>query len=413
MQATHKLATASSTQSANMHHHVDDFENDSEPPYDPSYDPFLEPAPVFPPDNSCLTDTDISQRALAASGLNVSAPEFVPSFAVRAPPPKSPSTSEQDSVPHPLSPPDAYTPPEPLPKPDVYSNVTDLLLTAPFFSTPAPAQPEHVPTTEQAVHHFDAHFPALHSANPSSAKPPSQIAPATLPDASLAPKALAWSKLQEEEAEKVRAADMQRSLHGLYLDPAFEDLDDEYLDGMLRNEFGMPTGANVTNDVGSVWVMTGQSVGMLYEALRAEAAQQASIRNKYFDRAASAFKKGDGANAKKWSALGKDANERMKDLHRKAANAIFEARNPEGVSDVIDLHGLHVSEAVERLPAALDKAQAGKIRILTGTGHHTKGTGRARLRPAVKKWLQDNGFFFEEVVDANEYVGSFIVDVKT
>ena len=168
----------------------------------------------------------------------------------------------------------------------------------------------------------------------------------------------------------------------------------------------------ITSDIGEVWVPTGASVAQLYRELRAEASVQASIRNKFFDRAAAAFKRGDGAAAKKLSAQGREANEMMKDLHRKAANAIFEARNPSTSPDVIDLHGLHVSEAVERLPDALERAPEGKVRILTGTGHHTKGTGRARLRPAVKRWLQENSYYFSEVVDANDFVGSFVVEVK-
>lgn len=166
-----------------------------------------------------------------------------------------------------------------------------------------------------------------------------------------------------------------------------------------------------TSDVGDVWVSTGQSVAALYQELRQEAAEQASVRNKFFDRANVAYKRGDGAAAKRYGAQGRDANSRMKALHKKAADAIFQARNLPSDSHVVDFHGLHVNEALERLPAAIARAGGEKVRILTGTGHHTKGTGRARLRPAVKKWLQHNAYFFEEVVDANEFVGSFIVDL--
>lgn len=307
-------------------------------------------------------------------GLNVSAPEFVPSFAV---------------APDPLP---AFPPPL---QPSVYSNVTNMLPDTPidcFPSTPPLEQP--APSLEDAVHNFDRQFPALNTPH----GPPSHPSPENT-----LPKALGWNALQQEEAAKqaaIRREELDQTQYELWR-TALAGMDDLY------DEQVQPS-----CDVGDVWVTTGQSVGHLYEQLRAEAAEQASIRNKYFDRAGVAFRKGDGAAAKRLGAQGREANARMKELHRQAADAIFEARNPSHVSDVIDMHGLHVSEAVERLPEALKKAPVGKVRILTGTGHHTKGTGRARLRPAVKKWLQENNFFFEEVVDANEFVGSFIVDVR-
>lgn len=221
---------------------------------------------------------------------------------------------------------------------------------------------------------------------------------------SIYPKALGWNALQREEQQKKLEAEADRRWQA-DLEEYARSFENEYEDMFEEDD------VRVSDDIGSMWVSTGQSVGHMYQSLRAEAAEEARLRNKYFDRAAAAFKKNDGATAKRLGALGREANERMKELHRQAAQAIFEARNPPHVTDVVDLHGLHVSEALERLPAALEKAPPGILRILTGTGHHTKGTGRARLRPAVKKWLQENRYFFEEVMDANEYVGSFKVEI--
>lgn len=465
---------------------------------------------MSPPDaTTCLTDNDITRRNLAASGLNVSAPEFVPSFVAASvtavtpctpsfTPPSNPDVADNldtddaispvvsvhdalhnlspDSLQtmmapiHPLSPPDEYTPPPPLPQPDVYRNVTTLLAETPLLSlgTP-PARPtistHSLPTpspyacsssysisaftlaepgrTARAVNSFDEHFPALGSLRAHPDDPDKQgkdelkgesTDMSKSVDPILAPKALAWDLLQEELAEKARKADADRHLDMLSAKlaqketvwgdgPDSIDWDDAHTSSAslphatITCAFGQSPVMGVhgvhgiSADIGSVWVPTGQSVGALYEALRSEAGEQACIRNKYYDRATTAFKKGDGASAKKLSALGKEANERMKELHRKAADAIFEARNPPGSTDVIDLHGLHVPEALERLPISLQKAESGKVRVVTGSGHHTRGTGRARLRPAVNKWLQENGYYFEEVVDVNDYVGSFVVDL--
>lgn len=288
----------------------------------------------------------------AKSTLNAQAPEFFPSFVVL--------------------PIDHILPPE---KP--------IYLPQPVSSSPDT-------TVEHAVQNFERQFPPLPGAKSALEETKKPVLH----------KALGWHELQHEQREKVRIRknfdEQTNFLRELELVIAAAEEEDPE--------------ANITADVGRLWVSTGQSVAELYEELRAEAAEQASVRNKYFDRAAAAFKRNDGATAKKMGALGRDANERMKELHRQAADSIFATRNPPHVQDVIDFHGLHVSEAIERLPAALE-GKHGKVRILTGTGHHTKGTGRARLRPAVKKWLQENGFFFEEVIDANEYVGSFVVDI--
>lgn len=168
-----------------------------------------------------------------------------------------------------------------------------------------------------------------------------------------------------------------------------------------------------THDMGARWVSTGDSVRSLYESLREEAGVEARARNAAFDRARGAMQRGDRAGAARFGAIGREANERMKALHARAANAIFEARNPPEAAarGLVDLHGLHVAEALDRLPDAVQvvSAKCSTARILTGSGHHTKGTGKARLRPAVRGWLENEGYRYEEVVDKNSHVGAFIV----
>lgn len=416
-------------------------------------------ARLSPSSPSSLTDRDISRRTLAASGLDVSAPEFVPAFVKAAPPHSSPLHSPPPFVP--MQPPsqNSFQPAlphspslyEPVPPPhaqqffhrrhrqhqilqqnNLHAYYHDDHAYPPnnsnhhsYFPTSpnAPFRPAHLDeaTYVTAVQHFDEQFPALAKTDNTTNPPPSVSSvnprwssdnnhpssnPAPAPEAiqSIFPKALGWDALQREEDRKKRDADAARRWQA-ELEEYTRSLDNEYDDVYDEEDI------RLSDDIGALWVSTGQSVGHMYQSLRAEAAEEARLRNKYFDRAAAAFKRNDGATAKKLGALGRDANERMKELHRQAAEAIFEARNPPLVTDVVDLHGLHVSEALDRLPSALEKAPPGILRILTGTGHHTKGTGRARLRPAVKKWLQENGYFFEEVIDANEYVGSFKVEI--
>ena len=95
----------------------------------------------------------------------------------------------------------------------------------------------------------------------------------------------------------------------------------------------------------------------------------------------------------------------MKNYHRMAAAEIFNHHNPEYHSkprsrDRIDLHRLHVSEALEFVERHIELCAASRIRrteIIVGRGAHSVG-GVARLRPAILDFLQSNP---EVVIDTS------------
>lgn len=80
-------------------------------------------------------------------------------------------------------------------------------------------------------------------------------------------------------------------------------------------------------------------------------------------------------------------DEKMREAHRRAATAIFSQRNKAWVDmrafgqapekePVLDLHGLHVAEAVELLSSELPVASdigIQSVHVLVGTQHHTAG----------------------------------------
>mmetsp|Transcript_3635 Transcript_3635/g.5164 ORF Transcript_3635/g.5164 Transcript_3635/m.5164 type:complete len:105 (-) Transcript_3635:358-672(-) len=102
----------------------------------------------------------------------------------------------------------------------------------------------------------------------------------------------------------------------------------------------------------------------------------------------------------------------MKEKHALAADAIFRSRNPRGIAGgQLDLHGLHVKEAIERLNLELEGATTHTtVRILTGSGHHSRGIHHApRLKPAVERYLRDSGYRYEEIADSNKHVGAYRV----
>lgn len=81
----------------------------------------------------------------------------------------------------------------------------------------------------------------------------------------------------------------------------------------------------------------------------------------------------------------------------------------------MDLHGLHVSEAIEALDrgmVALAERGLHSVRVLTGSGHHSKGpTSKARLLPAVEHFCHARGFPFRQVPDQSTgHVGVLDID---
>ncbi|XP_012477291.2 polyadenylate-binding protein-interacting protein 7 [Gossypium raimondii] len=142
---------------------------------------------------------------------------------------------------------------------------------------------------------------------------------------------------------------------------------------------------------------TGDAVANLYSELREEARDHARLDNACFKQARRAFLVGNKALAKQCSLCSCAA-------HRKARESIYCQRNQVSVSPenvrgkehMIDLHGLHVSEAIHLLNHELSvlrsTARAAdqhlQVYICVGTGHHTRGSRTpARLAGAVQRYL--------------------------
>ena len=110
--------------------------------------------------------------------------------------------------------------------------------------------------------------------------------------------------------------------------------------------------------------------------------------------ATQAYRAGHKALAKQLSARGREAAERMWAAHAAAAQGTLARRNrPQ--SGTLDLHGLHVSEALEAVraclrPEARRRGGSAPLRIVVGEGRHS-ATQAARLAPAVKRLLTESG----------------------
>jgi len=153
---------------------------------------------------------------------------------------------------------------------------------------------------------------------------------------------------------------------------------------------------------------TGESVAVEYAEARSVARDHARLRNACFQQATQAYMAGNKALAKELGAKGRWHNEQMKAAHEKAAVETFSKRNNPhlrhraGASTssipTIDLHGLHVSEALLHLEQTLAKLQSQhnvqRCRIVVGIGQHSKVP--SRLPSAVRDTLGSWGFRYSE-----------------
>lgn len=164
---------------------------------------------------------------------------------------------------------------------------------------------------------------------------------------------------------------------------------------MSKIERGVSSGTKTKIE----WVETGAAVSQLYTANRDEARDYARVRNVCYEQATNAYLSGNKALAKELSRQGREAAAKMSEAHSLAANSIYSSRGG-GSDGVIDLHGLHVAEAVTLLRRELPRLQTSGYslaRILVGTGHHTVGSRTpSRLPVAVETFLQEQRWRFSE-----------------
>ena len=167
-----------------------------------------------------------------------------------------------------------------------------------------------------------------------------------------------------------------------------------------------------------LWVSTGDSLAVEYARVRGEALALQGRRNELLKLATAAFMRGNGARARELSREAGALQQQIVRTQAEAAQSIFEKRNRRFASGhaaddsklVVDLHGLHVGEALDVLAEILDSLprDARTMYIITGTGHHS---GRTRLPEAVQAFLEERGLFFRDC-STDRKGGMLAVDVS-
>ncbi|XP_004681393.1 PREDICTED: NEDD4-binding protein 2 [Condylura cristata] len=142
-----------------------------------------------------------------------------------------------------------------------------------------------------------------------------------------------------------------------------------------------------------------------YDDYRAEAFLHQQKRMECYSKAKEAYRMGKKNVATFYAQQGSLHEQKMKEANHLAAVEIFEKVNASLLpQNVLDLHGLHVDEAIEHLMTVLQqkteecKQSGGKpyLSVITGRGNHSQG-GVARIKPAVIKYLTSHSFRFSEI----------------
>ena len=137
-----------------------------------------------------------------------------------------------------------------------------------------------------------------------------------------------------------------------------------------------------------------------YDDYRAEAFLHQQKRMECYSKAKEAYRMGKKNVATFYAQQGSLHEQKMKEANHLAAVEISEKVNASLLpQNVLDLHGLHVDEAIEHLTTVLQqkteefKQNGGKpyLSVITGRGNHSQG-GVARIKPAVIKYLTSHNF---------------------
>ncbi|NXM29508.1 N4BP2 protein, partial [Oxyruncus cristatus] len=142
-----------------------------------------------------------------------------------------------------------------------------------------------------------------------------------------------------------------------------------------------------------------------YNDLRAEAFCHQQKRKECLKKAGEAYRMGMKPVAAFYAHQSRLHEQKMKEANHAAAVQIFERVNTSLLPmNVLDLHGLHVDEAVNQLSRVLQEKSeehqqtGGKpyLTVITGRGSHSQG-GVARIRPAAIRYLTTHNFRFTEI----------------
>eukprot|EP01117_Protostelium_nocturnum_P015545 TRINITY_DN6046_c0_g1_i2.p1 TRINITY_DN6046_c0_g1~~TRINITY_DN6046_c0_g1_i2.p1 ORF type:complete len:345 (-),score=125.66 TRINITY_DN6046_c0_g1_i2:118-1152(-) len=143
-----------------------------------------------------------------------------------------------------------------------------------------------------------------------------------------------------------------------------------------------------------------QATGKIFDKYKVRIDEAASKRTQYFDEANKQYEAGNKDEAAKLREKAKEETATMERLQKEASNEVFAHLNEKYADKMtIDLHGQYVDPAMELLKQRIaENKAAGKTPLLViyGAGNHSDASG-AKIKPAVRKYLDDEGLTYTEV----------------
>ncbi|KRZ62940.1 Tubulin gamma-1 chain, partial [Trichinella nativa] len=132
--------------------------------------------------------------------------------------------------------------------------------------------------------------------------------------------------------------------------------------------------------------------------LREEARNHQKNRIMNFQKAQDAYRRGMKSVAWHYAQKGHLYHRKAKEADQQAAEKIIEHHNSVHPINVVDLHGLHVSEAIsyvaKSLRRVIESTSLNEVKIIPGQGSHS--TDGPRLKPAVLRYLKCRNLNFYE-----------------
>ncbi|XP_064481786.1 uncharacterized protein LOC135394760 isoform X2 [Ornithodoros turicata] len=141
-----------------------------------------------------------------------------------------------------------------------------------------------------------------------------------------------------------------------------------------------------------------------YDALRKEATVHYHLRQESFQKAKSAYHRGMKTVAAFYSQQGRLHAEKMRTANERASGILFDLRNASCDDNTLDLHGLHVQEAIQVLKnfVKLKKREAWclqkrmVLRVITGRGAHSSHN-IPKVKFAVEGYLRSSQLNYDEM----------------
>ncbi|XP_016145047.1 NEDD4-binding protein 2-like isoform X2 [Sinocyclocheilus grahami] len=143
-----------------------------------------------------------------------------------------------------------------------------------------------------------------------------------------------------------------------------------------------------------------------YKDFRTEATLQRHQQIECFNKAAEAHRQGRKDVASFYAQQGHTHGEKMREANHRAAMQIFQQVNASLLpQNILDLHGLHVDEALHHLSQVLTDKNLElsqglcqpQLSVITGRGNRSQG-GVARIRPAVLDYLKNHHFRYTDCI---------------